>query len=182
MCGHVNKHYAKSTNMTRSTKRALCSMNPEERGKYEKKMMEQAEAHKHATEQNKLIMEEHRKLKNLMTAQKNLGKTHIGKKKRGMRGKKKKMQFGPRLEGDKSNDEIAAKFKLSSRIAKNQLLEDAGAVMTAAETTNQTNSGKPLRKKSRSFRAHRTAEGKVYYSDADTNETHWNLPEDAVLL
>ena len=172
MCGHVNKHYAKSTNMTRSTKRALCSMNPEERGKYEKKMMEQAEAHKHATEQNKLIMEEHRKLKNLMTAQKNLGKTHIGKKKRGMRGKKKKMQFGPRLEGDKSNDEIA----------KNQLLEDAGAVMTAAETTNQTNSGKPLRKKSRSFRAHKTAEGKVYYSDADTNETQWNLPEDAVLL
>ena len=147
-------------------------MNPEERGKYEKKMMEQAEAHKHATEQNKLIMEEHRKLKNLMTAQKNLGKTHIGKKKRGMRGKKKKMQFGPRLEGDKSNDEIA----------KNQLLEDAGAVMTAAETTNQTNSGKPLRKKSRSFRAHKTAEGKVYYSDTDTNETHWNLPEDAVLL
>ena len=65
-------------------------MNPEERGKYEKKMMEQAEAHKHATEQNKLIMEEHRKLKNLMAAQKNLGKTHIGKKKRGVRGKKKK--------------------------------------------------------------------------------------------
>ena len=32
-------------------------MNPEERGKYEKKMMEQAEAHKHATKQNKLIME-----------------------------------------------------------------------------------------------------------------------------
>merc|ERR1711998_534918 len=122
-------------------------MNPEERGKYEKKMMEQAEAHKHATEQNKLIMEEHRKLKNLMTAQKDFGKTHIGKKKRGMRGKKKKMQFGPRLEGDKSNDEIA----------KNQLLEDAGAVMTAAETTNKTNSGKPLRKKSRSFRAHKTA-------------------------
>ena len=89
-------------------------------------------------------MEEHRKLKNLMAAQKNSGKAHFGKKKRGMRGKKKKMQFGPRLEGDKSNDEIAAKFKLSSRIAKNQLLEDA-------ETTNQTNSGKPLHKKSRSF-------------------------------
>lgn len=175
MCGHMNKLYAKMTNMTRSTKRALCSMNPEERGKYEKKMMEQAEAHKHATKQNKLIMEEHRKLKNLMAAQKNSGKAHIGKKKRGMRGKKKKMQFGPRLEGDKSNDEIAAKFKLSSRIAKNQLLEDA-------ETTNQTNSGKPLHKKSRSFRAHKTAEGKVYYSDTNTNETRWYLPEDAVLL
>ena len=73
------------------------------------------------------------------------------------------------------NDEIAAKFKLSSRIAKNQLLEDA-------ETTNQTNSGKPLHKKSRSFRAHKTAEGKVYYSDTNTNETRWYLPEDAVLL
>merc|ERR1711998_818214 len=147
-------------------------MNPEERGKYEKKMMEQAEAHKHATEQNKLIMEEHRKLKNLMAAQKNLGKTHIGKKKRGVRGKKKKTQFEARLKDDVSVDGIGAKLKLSSNIAKNPLLEDAGAVMTAADTTKQTNSGKPrLHKKSRSFRAHKTAEGKVYYSDTDTNET-----------
>ena len=158
-------------------------MNPEERGKYEKKMMEQAEAHKHATEQNKLIMEEHRKLKNLMAAQKNLGKTHIGKKKRGVRGKKKKTQFEARLKDDVSVDGIGAKLKLSSNIAKNPLLEDAGAVMTAADTTKQTNSGKPrLHKKSRSFRAHKTAEGKVYYSDTDTNETRWNLPEDGVVL
>ena len=99
------------------------------------------------------------------------------------RGKKKKTQFEARLKDDVSVDGIGAKLKLSSNIAKNPLLEDAGAVMTAADTTKQTNSGKPrLHKKSRSFRAHKTAEGKVYYSDTDTNETRWNLPEDGVVL
>ena len=68
-------------------------MNAEERDEYDKKMAEQAEAHKHAAAQNKRIMEEHRKLKHLMATQKFSGKSHIGKKKRGMRSKNKKTQF-----------------------------------------------------------------------------------------
>ena len=79
--------------MTAYIVRALSRMNAEERDEYDKKMAEQAEAHNHVAAQNKRIMEEHRKLKHLMATQKFSGKSHIGKKKRGMRSKNKKTQF-----------------------------------------------------------------------------------------
>ena len=133
-------------------------MNPVEKEKYEKKMAKQAEEHERTNAKNRLIMEEHRKLKNLMAAQKNSGS--IGKNKRGNRGKKKKTRFEARLNSGTGNDRIGSGSELSfNNAAKN-----------------------PLHKKSRSFRAHETQDGKVYYSDIDTNTTVWKLPEDAVVL
>ena len=43
-------------------------------------------------------------------------------------------------------------------------------------------SGSNRHRRARSFQKHQSIDGKVYYSDTQTKETVWELPEDAILI
>lgn len=133
-------------------------LNWTEKESYEKKLAKQAEEQERTNAQYESMLEERRKLKGLWAAQKTEMKI-IGKKTRGT--KKKKKDFRKRISGSENS--------IITRVADKR--------------TSSTNTGMlNMQNKKKSFKAHRTKEGKVYYSDIDTGSTVWSVPNDAIVL
>ena len=140
---------------------------------YEKKLAKQAEEQERQNAQYQTMMQDRRKLKSLWAAQK-AGTENKGKK---MRGKKKnKKDFSSPISESETNRTL-------SMNQHEAFPENSSDLSAADKRTSNTKGELPHKmKKSRSFRAHKTKEGKVYFSDVDTGKSVWKLPEDAVLL
>ena len=114
-------------------------------------------------EKNALLLER-RKLKGMVAAQKRTG----GGFKKGRSGKKGKKKDFASVALEEDGNSVS--FKGSDDKPKNRDLQ-----VKAAEKDSGL-------KKQASFRRHVSGDGKAYFSNVETNETVWELPNDANLV
>jgi hypothetical protein len=120
-------------------------------------MADQEKRTKIAEDEKNALLLERRKLKGMVAAQKR-GNAKSGGKNRGGRGKKAKKDFASvALEDDGNSIEQA----------------DLNAVAAAQKSSHG---------RQQSFNRHVSGDGHIYFSNADTKETVWELPEGAIVL
>jgi hypothetical protein len=135
----------------------ISEMGPQERALFEQQMADQQKRTKLAEDEKNALLLERRKLKGMVAAQKR-GNAKSGGKNRGARAKKAKKDFASvALEDDGKSFE-----------------HDDLAVVTAAQKSSHN--------RQESFSRHVSGDGHVYYSNTETQETVWELPEGAILL
>jgi hypothetical protein len=135
----------------------ISEMGPQERAMFEQQMADQQKRTKLAEDEKNALLLERRKLKGMVAAQKR-GNAKSGGKNRGARGKKAKKDFASvALEDDGKSFE-----------------HDDLAVVTAAQKSSHN--------RQESFSRHVSGDGHVYYSNTETQETVWELPEGAIVL
>lgn len=131
-------------------------MGPEERALFEKQMADQERRTKIAEDEKNALLLERRKLKGMVAAQKR-GNAKSGGKKRGGRSKKAKKDFASVALEDDGNSIQQADLD----------------VVAAAQKTHS---------RQQSFQRHISSDGHVYFSNTDTQETVWELPEGAIVV
>lgn len=133
-------------------------MGPDQQVEFERKMAASRQKAQKAEDEKNALLLERRKLKGLVAAQK---RNQVKSSKRGG-GKKFKKDF-----------------------ASVALHDDGRAIngndLQAIKLADELKSS-PGHRKQQSFQKHVSGDGHVYYSNTETNETVWKLPENAVVV
>jgi hypothetical protein len=134
----------------------ISEMGPQDRALFEQQMADQEKRTKLAEAEKNALLLERRKLKGMVAAQKR-GKTKTGGKNRTGRGKKAKKDFASvALEDD-----------------GNSIQQSDLDVVTAAQKSHNRQA---------SFQQHVSGDGHIYYSNTETQETVWELPDGAIVV
>ena len=133
-------------------------MSPGERREFEQKMADSKRKAQKAEDEKNALLLERRKLKGLVAAQKR-NKTKTSKRSGGKKFKK---------------DFASVALHDDGRAIEG---EDLQIIQQSQELRSS-----PGHRKTTSFKKHTSSDGHIYYSNVETKETVWELPENAVVV